>query len=101
MSAGLDAEAMEPNAYHKVKDLDNDDDASWYGHRSSSKVELRMDVKVSTIIGTEAKILKQVSSWKPACITWVRVELRAAALTPNTATNTSDELSWDRAKARS
>ena len=58
-----------------------------------------MDIKVSTIIGTEAKIVKQVSSWKPAGITWVRVG--AAALTPETVANTSDEISWDRAWARS
>ena len=101
MSAGWNAEAMEPNAYHKAKDLKNDDDASLYGHKDSSKVELRMAIKVSTIIGTEAKTVKQVSSWKRAGITWVRVEPRAAALTPNTAANTSDETSWDRAKARS
>ena len=31
----------------------------------------------------------------------VRMEPRAAALTPNTAANTSDETSWNRAKARS
>ena len=60
--------------------------------------EHKVDIKVSTIIGTEAKTVKQVSSWKPA---WVRVDPRAAPLTPNTAANTSDELSWDRAKARS
>ena len=115
MSAGWKAEAMEPDAYHEAEDLDDNDDATLHGHRDSFEAELKIDVlqdanamkehkvdiTVSTIIGTEAKILKQVSSWKPACITWVRVELRAAALTPNTATNTSDELSWDRAKARS
>ena len=55
MSAGWNAEAMEPNAYHKAKDLNNDDDASLYGHIDSSKVELRMDIKVSTIIGTEPR----------------------------------------------
>ena len=45
--------------------------------------------------------MKQVSCWTPARITWVRVGLRAAALTSNTAANTYDELSWVRAKARS
>ena len=90
MSAGGNAEAMEPNAYHNAKDLNNDDDASLYGHRDSSKVELRMDIEVSRIIGTETKIVKQVSSWRSARVTWVRLK-------PNTA----DELSWDRAKARS
>ena len=49
-----------------------------------------MDIEVSTIIGTETKIVKQVSFWRPAGITWVRLK-------PSTA----DELSWDRAKARS
>ena len=55
---------------------------------------------------TKAKIVKRVSSWRPAGITWVRLEQsRAAALTPSTATttrttrNTSAELSWERAKA--
>ena len=47
-----------------------------------------------------AKIVRQVSSWKPDGITWVRVELGAAALTPNTAANKSDELSWDQAEVR-
>ena len=81
-----------------------------YGHRDSFKVDLRIvfqdvkehkgDIKVSTIIGTEAQTVKQVSSWKPSGITWVRVEPRAVALTSNTAVNKSDELSWDRAEAR-
>ena len=39
-----DAEAMEPNAYHKTEDLNNDDDASLYGHMDSFMVELRIDV---------------------------------------------------------
>ena len=91
--------------------MNNDDDASMYGHSDSFMVELRIDVfqdvkamkehkvdiKVSTIIGTEAKIVKQVSSWRPAGITWVRLEPR----TTRTTRNTSDEVSWDRAKARS
>ena len=51
------------------------------------------------IIGTEAKIVKQVSSWRPAGITWVRLENTAA--TTKTMRNKSEELSWDRAKARS
>ena len=72
MSAGWNAESMEPNAYHKATDLNNDDDASMYGHNDSFMVGLRMDIKVSTIIGFEAKIAKQVSSWKPAGITWVK-----------------------------
>ena len=68
MSAGWNAEAMETNAYHKAEDLNNDDDASMYGHSDSFMADLRIDVlryvkamkehkvdiKVSTIIGTEA-----------------------------------------------
>ena len=57
-----------------------------------------MDIKVSTIIGTAAKIVKQVSSWKPAGIP---VGQSGTALTPNAAATTSDETSWDRAHARS
>ena len=44
MSAGWNAEAMEPNAYHKAEDLNNDDDASLYGHRDSFEMELKIDV---------------------------------------------------------
>ena len=82
MSAGWNAEAMEPNAFHKAKDLNNNDDASLYGHSDSFKVEVRIvfqdvnamkehkvDIKVSTIIGTEVNIVKQVSNWKPAGVT--------------------------------
>ena len=104
MSTGWNAEAMEPNAYHEAEDLNNDDDASMYGHFDNFMVELtehEVDIKVSTTMGIEATILRQVSSWRPAGITWVRVELRAAALTPNTAANKSDELFCDRTKARS
>ena len=35
---------MKPNAYHKTEDLNNDDDASLYGHRDSFTVEVRIDV---------------------------------------------------------
>ena len=52
--------------------------------------EHKVDIEVSTIIGIETKIVMQVSSRRPAGITCVR-------LNPNTA----DDLSWDRAKARS
>ena len=113
MSAGWNAEAVEPNAYHKTEDL-NDDDASLFGTGPVSwwswidglrdvkaMREHKVDIKVSTIIESEAKIVKQVSSGRPAGMTRVRVEPRAAALTPNTAANTSDETSWDRAEARS
>ena len=54
-----------------------------------SMKEHKVDIEVSTIFGSETKIVKQVSFWRPAGITWVRLK-------PNTA----DELSWDRAKAR-
>ena len=101
MRAGWDAVAMEPNAYHKAEDLNDNDNANMYGHSHSFVVEVWTDIKVSTIIGIEARIVKQTSSWRPAGITWVRVEPRAAALTLNTAANTSDETSWDLAKARS
>ena len=94
MSAGWNAEALEPNAYRKAEDLNGDDDASTFGHSDSFMVELRIevvqdvkamkehkvDIEVSTIIGTEAKIVKQVSSWRQAGITWVRLESRAAVL---------------------
>ena len=55
-----------------------------------SMKERKVDIEVSTIIGIETKIANQVSSWRPAGITWVTLE-------PNTA----DDLSWDRTKARS
>ena len=98
MSAGWNAEAMEPNAYHKAEDWNDDDNASTEVHSDSFKVELMIDVfqnlksmkehnvdiEVSTIIGTETKIVKQVSSWRPAGITWVRLKPNAA-----------DELSWE------
>ena len=38
----------------------------------------KVDIEVSTIIGIETKIANQVSSWRPAGITWVTLE-------PNTA----------------
>ena len=111
MSAGWNAEAMEPNAYHQAEDFNDDVNGTRDGHSDSFMVELRIDLfqdvkamkeynvdfEVSAIIGTETKIVKQVSSWRQADITWVRMEPRAAALTPNT----SDELSWDHATARS
>ena len=124
MRAGWNAEAMEPNVYHKAEDLNDDDDASMYVRGDDFMVELmidvfqdakvmsehKVDIEVSTIIrlgqNTKAKIVKRVSSRRPAGITWVRLEQsRAAALTPRTAAttkttkNTSDELSWKRAKA--
>ena len=59
--------------------------------------EHKVDFEVAALIGTETKIVKQVSSRRPVGITWVRMEPRAAALTPKT----SDKLSWDPAKAGS
>ena len=125
MKAEWNAEAAEPNAYHKVEDL-NDDDASMYVHGNEFTVELRtdgfqdakvmseheVDMNASIIIGTgqntHTKVVKQVSSWRPAGITLVRMEQsRAAELSTNTdATtktmrNTTDEFSWERAEARS
>ena len=35
--------------------------------------EHKVDFEASTIIGTETKIVKQVSSWRPAGVTWVRM----------------------------
>ena len=63
------------NAYHKAEDLNDDDDASLHGRKIDEGAQ--SDVKVSTIIGTEANIVSQVSSWNPTGIKWVRVELRA------------------------
>ena len=37
MSAGWNAEAMEPDAYHRAKDLNNDDDAGLFGLRTVSR----------------------------------------------------------------
>ena len=104
MMAGWNAEVMESNAYHKAEDWNDNHNASTEVHSDRVRVELRIDVfqnvtsmkehqvdiEVSAIIGTETKIVKQVSSWIPAGLTWVRLK-------PSTA----DELSWDRAKARS
>ena len=96
MSAGWNAEAMEPDVYHKADDLNNDD-ASLYGHGDDCVPRRERDEGAqsehqSVDNQSLAKIVKQVSSWKLAA--WVRVGLKAAALTPNTAANTSDELSW-------
>ena len=95
---------MESNTCHKAEDMNDDDNASTEVHSDSFRVEWRInvfhnvksmkehkvDIEVSTIIGIETKMVQQVSSWKPAGSTWVRLK-------PNTA----DKLSWDQAKARS
>ena len=90
MRVGWYAEAMEPTAYHQAVDGNDDDNANTEVHsfrvewtmevfqNMTSMKEHKVDIEVSTIIGTEIKI------------TWVR-------LNPNA----SDELSWDRAEARS
>ena len=112
VSARGNAEAMEPNAYPK---------AEYWGDDDSFTVEWRMnvlqdvqalkehnvDTTSATINEMATKIVKQVSNWRLAGITSVRLEPRAAVLTPNTAAttritrNTLNELSWDRAKPRS
>ena len=88
MSDGWNAEAMEPNAYHQAEDLDDNDNATKDGLSDRVMAELRIDVfqdvkamtehnvdlEVSTIIGTETKIVEKVSSWKLAGITWVRMD---------------------------
>ena len=83
VSAGGNAEAMEPHAYHKAAYWDDEDSDSFM-------VAWRMDIKSATIIETATKIVKQVSNWRSVGITWV-------GLKPNIA----NELSWDRAQPRS
>ena len=70
MSAGWNAEAMEPNAYHQAEDLNDDVNGTRDGHSDSFMVELRIDLfqdvkamkeynvdfEVSAIIGTETKV---------------------------------------------
>ena len=67
---------MEPNAYHKAEYWDDDDSDSFM-------VEWRTDIKSATIIETETKTVKQVSNWRSAGITWVRLELRTTRTTRN------------------
>ena len=66
--------------YHKAGSLNDDDDASVCVHGDDFRVQSRIDVfqevkvmkqhkvhiKVSKIIGTEGKIVKQVSPWRLA-----------------------------------
>ena len=80
MMAGWSAEVMESSAYHEAEDWNDNDNASTEVHSDRVRVELRIDVfqnvtsmkehqvdiEVSTIIGTETKIVKQVSSWRPS-----------------------------------
>ena len=56
---------MEPTAYHKADEWNDDDSASTDVRSGSFMEELRIKVRkveteVSTIIGTETKIVKQV-----------------------------------------
>ena len=48
--------------------------------------EHKVDIKASTIIGTrqntQAKIVKQVSSWRPVTVTWARLKQSRAAAAP-------------------
>ena len=81
MRTGGNAELMEPDAYHEAEFWDDDDSDSF-------TVEWRMYIKSATIIETTTQIVKQVSNWRSAGITWVRLE-------------PSNELSWERAKSRS
>ena len=94
MSAGWNAEVLDPSAYHKADDLNDNDDTSTYGHSDSFMVELRIDVFQDVKAMNEHEvdievlmIVKQVSSWRPAGITWVRLENTAA--TTKTMRNTS------------
>ena len=57
---------MEPNAYHNAEDLNNDDDASMYGHRDSVMVELRIDVfqDVKAMKGAQSGLRSVENHWK-------------------------------------
>ena len=85
MSAGWNAEATEPKCAPRKPRTRTMMMEACTGTRTVSWWSIKVDINVSTVIGTDTKILKQVSSWKPAGITWVRVEPRAEALAPNTA----------------
>ena len=45
MSAGWDAVAMEPNAYHKAEDFNDNDNANMYGHSDIFVVKVWTDIK--------------------------------------------------------
>ena len=120
MIVGVNAEAMEPNAYHTAEYWDVDDSASAVVCRERFMVASRIDVfqnvealkehkvdsALATIVGAKTMIAKQVSDCRPAGITWVILEPRAVVL-PVTAASTrttritSNGLSWDRANPRS
>ena len=101
MRAEYNAEAMQLNANHKAVNLNDIDDAGKYVHGDDFIVESMEEHKVD-IEGLTINGAGQVD------ITWARLEQsRTAALTPSTAAatkttrNTSNELFWKRAKARS
>ena len=83
MKAGWDAVAVEPNVYHRVENLNDDDDASMCVRGDDFMVESRIDVvqdakamsvhkvdvEVLAIIGPgqnmKAQIVKRALSWRP------------------------------------
>ena len=85
MTVGVNAEAMEPNAYHTAEYWDVDDSASAVVRRDSFMVASRIDVcqnvkvlnehqvdsEEATIVDTKTKIANQVSACRAAGITWV------------------------------
>ena len=73
MRAGWNADVMELNAYHKAEDLNNDDSDSFHGG----------GVEDGHQVGVPGRETSLILETRP--VTWVRVEPRAAALTPNTA----------------
>ena len=111
VSAGGNAEAMEPSAYHKAECWDDDSfTVEWrmdVFREVKALKEHKVDITSATITETSTKIVKQVSNWRPAGTSWLKLEPKAAVLTPNTTAttrttrNTLNELSWDRAKPRS
>ena len=113
MRAGWNAEAMDRNAYHIAEDLNGDDDASTYLHSDSFMLELRIEVFQGVKSDEGAQSGHRGPDRQASLIletSWYHVGQigteSSSADAPNTATtrttrNTSDELSWDRAKARS
>ena len=93
VSAGGNAEALEPNAYHKAECWDDDDSFTIEWRMDvfqdvNALKEHNVDIKSTTITETATKIVKQVSNWRLAGIMWVRLEPKAAVLTPNKAATT-------------
>ena len=87
--------AAQPSVHHKAKCWDDDDSDSFtvewrmdVFQDVKALKEHKVDIKSATITQTTTKIVKQVSNWRPAGITWVRLEPGAAVLTPNTAATT-------------